>query len=242
MTVSGARARIRAQGDRGARRRPRSARRLRLPNRPGHPRHLSRPGTLNRGEQIPQFGTGSDMPPPHPDHHAERKPLCVKVFRRSFSWRVRCPSGAVPLPGNLGPWPSSRPGMAVVLPRLRVIRPRLAAGAPPGPAASPAAGWQRPGNGRPCLRRWQARALGCLPRSQGGDQAREWLVRRAGAGGASRPRRLQSRSPAALPGPLARAAARPAPACGQAKMALLICRFSERRASSGVLPSAGSLP
>ena len=33
------------------------------------------------------------------------------------------------------------------------------------------------------------------------DWAREWLVRRAGARGASRPRRLQSRSPVALPGP-----------------------------------------
>ena len=41
------RARQRAQDNRGARPRPRSARRLRLPKRSGHPRHLSRPGTLN---------------------------------------------------------------------------------------------------------------------------------------------------------------------------------------------------
>jgi hypothetical protein len=37
MTVPSARARILVQGDRGARPRPRSARRLRLPKRSGHP-------------------------------------------------------------------------------------------------------------------------------------------------------------------------------------------------------------
>ena len=40
---------------------------------------------------------------------------------------------------------------------------------------------------------------------------------------------------------LGTAAARRASACRQAKMALLICRFSERRASFGVLPSASFL-
>ena len=44
--------------------------------------------------------------------------------------------------------------------------------------------------------------------------------------------------PGCPPGPSARAAARRASACRQAKMALLICLFSARRASLGVLPSA----
>jgi hypothetical protein len=47
--------------------------------------------------------------------------------------------------------------------------------------------------------------------------------------------------PCCPPGPFTRAAARRAPACRQAKMALLTCRFSERRASFGVLPSASFL-
>src|SRR6185312_4110011 len=47
--------------------------------------------------------------------------------------------------------------------------------------------------------------------------------------------------PCCPPGPLARAAARRAPACRQAKMALLTCRLSARRASLGVLPSASFL-
>ena len=44
--------------------------------------------------------------------------------------------------------------------------------------------------------------------------------------------------PGCPPGPPAREAARRASACRQAKIALLICRFSARRASFGVLPSA----
>jgi hypothetical protein len=96
---------------------------------------------------------------PRPNR-ADRMPHCVKGFRRSFSRRVRL-SGAVALRANLGPWPSSWPSMAVVSPHLQVVRPRFAAGAPPGPAASQTAGWQRPRNGQPC----QARALGCWPRS-----------------------------------------------------------------------------
>jgi hypothetical protein len=65
------------------------------------------------------------------------KPLFVKKFRRSFSRRLRCPSGAVALSAILDRWPSSRPSVAVVLPRFQVVRPRSAAGAPPGPSASP---------------------------------------------------------------------------------------------------------
>ena len=64
-------------------------------------------------------------------------PLCVKGFRRPSSPGVRCPSGAVSWPAGLGRGPSSWPIVAVVLPRLQVVRPRCAAGAPPGPAASP---------------------------------------------------------------------------------------------------------
>ena len=67
--------------------------------------------------------------------------------------------------GPLTPGPSSRPSVAVVLPGLQIVRPRLAAGAPPGPAASPAAGWQRPGNGQPCPGHVQVRARGWRPRS-----------------------------------------------------------------------------
>jgi hypothetical protein len=78
------------------------------------------------------------------------KPLCGKEFRRPFPLGVRCPSGAVALPAILDRWPSSRPSVAVVLPHLQVVRPRFAAGAPPGPAASPAAVWQRSGNGQLC--------------------------------------------------------------------------------------------
>jgi hypothetical protein len=44
------------------------------------------------------------------------------------------------------PRPSSRPSVAVVWRHPQVVRPRFAVGAPPGPAASPTAGWQRPGN------------------------------------------------------------------------------------------------
>jgi len=93
------------------------------------------------------------------------KPLCVKEFGRSFSGRVRCASGAVASAAVVALWPSSRPSVAVVLPRLQVVRPRFAAGAPPGPAASPTAEWQRSRNGQ--LRRGhvQGRGLGCRPRS-----------------------------------------------------------------------------
>jgi len=36
--------------------------------------------------------------------------------------------------------------VAVASPHLQIVRPRFAVGAPPGPAASPTAVWQRPGN------------------------------------------------------------------------------------------------
>ena len=96
-----------------------------------------------------------------PERDPERKPLCVKGLRRSFSRRVRCPSGPVAFAVILGPWPSSRPSVAVVLPHLQVVRPRFAAGAPPGPAAAPTAGWQRSRNGYLCPGQRQAQALGC---------------------------------------------------------------------------------
>jgi len=53
--------------------------------------------------------------------------------------------------------------MAVVSRRVQVVRPRFAAGAPPGPAASPSAGWQRSGNGQLCPGAGRAgcRAAGC---------------------------------------------------------------------------------
>ena len=91
----------------------------------------------------------------------ERKPLCVKGLRRCSSRLVKRPSGAVAFAVILGPWPSSWPGAAVVLPHLQVVRPRFVAGAPPGPAASPAARWQRPGNGqlRPGHEQGRARGL-----------------------------------------------------------------------------------
>src|SRR5215470_12802202 len=77
-------------------------------------------------------------------------PLCVKRLRRSFWRRVRWPSGAVASPADVGPGPCPRPSVAVASPHLQVAGPGFAAGAPPGPAASPAADWQRPGNALYC--------------------------------------------------------------------------------------------
>jgi hypothetical protein len=74
---------------------------------------------------------------------SERMPLCVK-------WLGQRSSGL-----------SSRPSMAVVSPRLQVVRPHFAAGAPPGPAASPAARWQRSRKGQLCP---GSRALDLLAR------------------------------------------------------------------------------
>jgi hypothetical protein len=75
--------------------------------------------------------------------------------------------------------------------------------------------------------------------SWGGWRAREWLARRAGGRGVSRPPWMQSGAPVALPGSSPRRL-RPrwASAWRQAKMASLICRFRQRRASFGVLPSS----
>jgi hypothetical protein len=112
-------------------------------------------GLRHRGPSVP-FGHGSRTPERPVLRaaaeiawklrcYAERMPLCVKERRWSYSRLVRCPSDAAVLPAILAPWPSSRPSVAVVLPHLQVVRPRFAAGAPPRPAASPTAGWQRPG-------------------------------------------------------------------------------------------------
>jgi len=46
------------------------------------------------------------------------------------------------------------------LPYLQVVRPRFAAGAPPGPSASPAAVWQRSGKGQLCPGRGRDQAVG----------------------------------------------------------------------------------
>jgi hypothetical protein len=174
-----------------------------------------------------------------PEPPISKASLC-QGLRRCSSRSVKCPSGAVVLAVILDPWPSSRPGVAVVLRRLQVVRPRCAAGAPPGPAAAPAAGWQRPGNGQPC------RGHGRAGRRVAGRSRR--VV--TGPGVACPKSRCLGCNPAALatesfpgcpPGPLARAAARWASACRQARMALLTCRFSERGASLPVLPSASFL-
>jgi hypothetical protein len=107
--------------------------------------HKCRLSTRCTHRPIGQFCADRRMPPTHTSSRPERKPLCVKRLRRSFSRRVKCSSDAVASPAIHSPWPSSRPSVAVVLPHLQVVRPRFAAGAPPGPAAAPAAGWQRPG-------------------------------------------------------------------------------------------------
>jgi len=101
------------------------------------------------------------------DARADRTPLCaiVKGSVGRFRGHMGRLSGAVALPANLGPGPSSRPSMAVGLPHLQVVRPRFAAGAAPGPAASPTARWQRSRNGRLCPGHWQGQALGRWPRS-----------------------------------------------------------------------------
>src|SRR5213079_238715 len=65
-------------------------------------------------------------------------------------------AGASEAVGGVPSGPSSRPSMAVASPQLQVVRPRFAAGAPSGPAASPAARWQRSRNAQPCP--------GCRPR------------------------------------------------------------------------------
>jgi len=46
--------------------------------------------------------------------------------------------------------------VAVVSPRVQVVRPRFAAGAPPGPAASPAADCRRSRDGQVCQGRREA--------------------------------------------------------------------------------------
>ena len=67
---------------------------------------------------------------------------------------------------------------------------------------------------------------------------RDWLVRRAGAQGVSRPRWLQSRSLFGLPGPAMAAPALPlAAATRWAKMASLKRRSRQRSASLFVFPS-----
>jgi hypothetical protein len=144
-------------------------------------------------------------------------PLCVKGFRRSCLRLVRCPPAAGALPALLDPWPSSLPSVAVVLPHLQVVRPRFAAGAPSGPAASPAAGWQRPGNGQPCPRALAGAGAGL-------GAAVVWWWR--GLGVACPKSRCLGCEPATLatesfpccpPGPLARAAARRARASRRVK-------------------------
>jgi hypothetical protein len=131
------------------------------------------------------------IPNPTPAHIESSLLFAVK----RLSWGS-FEAGASEAVGGSPSGPSSRPGMAVASPHLQVVRPRFAAGAPSGPAASPAARWQRPGNAQPCP--------GCRPRPWCGGGAREWLVRRAGVRGASRPPWMQSGSPVALPGPLNR--------------------------------------
>jgi hypothetical protein len=83
----------------------------------------------------------------------------------------------------------------------------------PGELAAVVVWWRGPGVAFP-----KSRSLGCKP-----------------AALASEP------FPGCPPGSFPRAAARRAPACRQAKMALLTCRFSDRSASFGVLPPASFL-
>ena len=123
--------------------------------------------------------------------NTDRKPHCVKGLRRSSSRHVKCPSGAGALVLILDSWPSSRLSMAVVLPHLQVVRPRFAAGAPPGPATGPAAGWQRSRNSQPCPGCRQARTPGCWPRSRPRFAGAE--LTRTGGAAATRRRRVQPR-------------------------------------------------
>jgi hypothetical protein len=147
--------------------------------------------------------TRTEHPFLRPVRPSSRQPL-ARPERVLFAGAVKWVSGFSSK--SYPPGPSSRPGVAVVSPYLQVVRPRFAPGAPPGPAASPTAEWQRPGNAQPCPGTpsgWTGgQKVGrLLCRAVSWCQAREWLARRAGVRGVSRPRWMQSRSPVALPGP-----------------------------------------
>jgi hypothetical protein len=159
-----------------------------------------------------------------PDSHPERS---LFVSRGWAGFLRGLPRGRV--------WPSSCPASrSFVLASLRALhldpglrRRRGSAaieewpGMPPGCRAMPGTGpaaavvaW-RPGPGVACPK---SRCRGCEPAAPAAEPF-----------------------PRCPPGSPARAAARRASACRHAKIALLTCRFSDRRASSGVLPPASFL-
>src|ERR1700722_12691988 len=106
--------------------------------RKDRPQRGNRPRTPRRRRDTLTDLRGDSQESVTPFENTDRMPLCVKKLRRSFLWGVTPLSDASS--ANLVSWPSSQPSMAVVLPHLQVVRPRFAAGAPPGPAASPTAG------------------------------------------------------------------------------------------------------
>ena len=173
-----------------------AARNSRRPGRGGNARHAidARDAHLrHRGPMRPQNALSAAMEDSPPDKgrradqpdlygaskHATERPLpritsplcsCCQAVAWVFFCRGFRGESGIPL------GPSSRPGVAVASPHLQVVRPRFAAGAPPGPAASPAAGWQRSRNAQPCpvccragrgagriSPSWRARALACWP-------------------------------------------------------------------------------